>query len=98
VIYQVAADRLGDAEFVPGALDLLVAGNQGRLLDPRRTPVAVTRVALSNGGPGTRAADLWRQIVPCERLLMTFLETAALNARFKEAEAVLIGDHGNGAF
>jgi hypothetical protein len=29
---------------------------------------------------------------------MTFLETPAMNARYQEAEAVLIGDPGNPAF
>jgi hypothetical protein len=50
------------------------------------------------GGPLTKVAALWRQEVPVTRLLMTFLETRALNDRFKEAEAVLIGDAGNLAF
>jgi hypothetical protein len=44
------------------------------------------------GGPKTRVATLARQRVPVTRLLMTFLETAAFNERFHEAEAVLIGD------
>jgi hypothetical protein len=30
-----------------------------------------------------------------ERVLMTFLETAAMNARFHEAEAILLGDPGS---
>lgn len=51
-----------------------------------------------NGGPATRTAALWRQEVPVTRLLMTFLETRAMNERFREAEAVLIGDPENGAF
>lgn len=44
------------------------------------------------GGPLTQAAIMWRQTVPAERLFMTFLETAALNDRYLEAEAVLTGD------
>jgi hypothetical protein len=44
------------------------------------------------GGPSTRTAVILRQPLPVRRLLMTFLETPALNARFKEAEAVLIGE------
>jgi len=44
------------------------------------------------GGPSTRAAVLWRQPLPLERLFMTFLETRAMNDRYREAEAVLIGD------
>ncbi|HET6866786.1 MAG TPA: hypothetical protein VFH80_12785 [Solirubrobacteraceae bacterium] len=51
-----------------------------------------------DGGPTTRTAVLWRQAVPVTRLLMTFLETRAMNARFHEAEAVLIADPHNSAF
>jgi hypothetical protein len=29
--------------------------------------------------------------VPVERLVMTFLETEAMNARYREAEAVVLG-------
>lgn len=43
------------------------------------------------GMPSTRAAVLSRQLVPVERLLMTFWETAAMNRRYREAEAVVIG-------
>jgi len=50
------------------------------------------------GGPTTRTGVLWRQQVPVDRLLMTFLETREMNRRFSEAEAVLIGDPGNRAF
>jgi hypothetical protein len=50
------------------------------------------------GGPTTRTAALWRQHMPVSRLLMTFLETREMNRRFKEAEAVLIGDPANRAF
>jgi hypothetical protein len=50
------------------------------------------------GGPTTRTAVLWRQRVPTTRLLMTFLETREMNGRFREAEAVLIGDPANRAF
>jgi len=50
------------------------------------------------GGATTRSAVKWRQAVDPTRLLMTFLETAAFNDRFKEAEAVLIGDPSNPAF
>jgi hypothetical protein len=51
-----------------------------------------------NGGPTTHTAVLWRQRVPITRLLMTFLETPALNRPFQEAEAVLITDPANRAF
>lgn len=50
------------------------------------------------GGPTTRAAFLARQRVAVARLLMTFLETAAFNERYHEAEAVLIGDAANLTF
>jgi hypothetical protein len=50
------------------------------------------------GGPTTTAAALWRQDVAVARLLMTFLETAEMNRRFKEAEAILIGDPANRVF
>jgi hypothetical protein len=50
------------------------------------------------GGAATTVAVLWRQVVGLERLLMTFLETRAMNARFREAEAVLLVDLDNRAF
>jgi hypothetical protein len=50
------------------------------------------------GGATTRVAVLWRQRVPIERALMTFLETQAMNQRFHEAEAVLLADPSGGAF
>jgi hypothetical protein len=50
------------------------------------------------GGPATQTAVLWRQRVPIERVLMTFLETPEMNARFSESEAVLIADPSNRAF
>lgn len=36
-------------------------------------------------------AMLWRREIPIERVFMTFLETDAMNHRYKEAEAVLLG-------
>jgi hypothetical protein len=50
------------------------------------------------GGSTTWTAVQWRQTVPVTRLLMTFLETREMNGRFREAEAVLIGDPANRAF
>jgi hypothetical protein len=44
------------------------------------------------GGSTTVAAALYRQAVPVERLFMTYRETCAMNRRFQESEAVLIGD------
>ena len=50
------------------------------------------------GGPTTQTAVMWRQVLDPARLLMTFLETAGMNDRFSEAEAVLIADPTNLAF
>lgn len=50
------------------------------------------------GGSSTQVAVLWRQAVPIERVLMTFVETAEMNARYREAEAVLVGAPENRAF
>ena len=44
------------------------------------------------------AARLDRQVVPLDRLFMTYLETAAMNRQFREAEAVLLGDPANPSF
>lgn len=41
---------------------------------------------------------MMRQPVPIERVFMTYLETAAMNRRFKEAEAVLLADEANPLF
>jgi hypothetical protein len=64
---------------------------------PARTLISATfseAVARSHfqGGPATHSAVLWRQRVSTDRILMTFLETPAMNGRFLEAEAVIIGD------
>ena len=47
------------------------------------------------GGATTVAAALFRQQVPVSRLLMTHFETRAMNAQFREAEAILLGDPTN---
>jgi hypothetical protein len=73
---------------------------------PDRPPSSFVSATLSRevaaahfeGGSSTRTAVLWRQRVPVSRLFMTFLETRELSLRFREAEAVLIGDPGNSAF
>ncbi len=52
--------------------------------------------ALSESGPGDGV--LASQSVPASRLFMTFLETPAMSARYKEAEAVLVGEPGNAVF
>jgi hypothetical protein len=69
---------------------------------PARTLVSTTfdrAVALSHfdGFPDGTAA-LYRQSVPVERVLMTYLETAAMNDRYRESEAVLLATPGNLAF
>jgi len=48
-VYQSDPDQAPDAGFLPGELRHLVAGNRGRLLDLRRTPVLVTRVSPASG-------------------------------------------------
>lgn len=51
------------------------------------------------GDPSDGAsARLDRQAVPLDRLFMTYLETAAMNRQFREAEAVLLGDPANPSF
>ena len=74
-------------------------------LEPRRPQTLVSatfsfEVAMSLFGPAWegRSAAIVRQTVPVERLFMTYLETAAMNRQFHEAEAVLLEDPGNAAF
>ncbi len=55
-------------------------------------------VATSHFDSDADAAVLARQRVPVSRLFMTFLETAAMNDRYHEAEAALIGDPYNPVF
>ena len=55
-------------------------------------------MAHFEGGATTQVAVLWRQRVLVARVLMTFLETRAMNGRFQEAEAVLVGDPENRPF
>jgi hypothetical protein len=43
-IYESDPERAQDGEFVAGELTYLVVGNNGRLLDARRTPITVTAV------------------------------------------------------
>jgi hypothetical protein len=55
-------------------------------------------MAHFRAGPPTSSAALFRQPLSHDRLFMTFVETAAMNRNYREAEAVLIGDPGNRAF
>jgi hypothetical protein len=48
-IYASSPDMRPDDEFEPGTLQHLVVGVQGRLLDPRRTPVSVIEVRPTTG-------------------------------------------------
>ena len=48
-VYQSDPNATPDSEFLPGGLHHLVAGNRGRLLDARRTPVHVTGVRAETG-------------------------------------------------
>ena len=50
------------------------------------------------GGPSTRTAVMWRQEVPLRRLFMSFMETRAMNDRYREGEIVLLAEPGNRAF
>ncbi len=55
--------------------------------------------APEDGPPnGGGSARLDRQAIPLERVFMTYLETAAMNRQFREAEAILLEDPGNPAF
>jgi hypothetical protein len=65
---------------------------------PSATFSAEVAEAHFEGGPTTQTAALIRQQVPVDRLFMTFLDTPAMNRRFLEAEAALIGDPENRAF
>jgi hypothetical protein len=49
-------------------------------------------VAMSHFESRAEHASLVRRQVPVSRLFMTFLETSAMNERYLEAEAVLIGE------
>jgi hypothetical protein len=48
-MYLADPEALPDDRFAPGELGWLVAGNDGRLLDARRTPVRVTAIDLRHG-------------------------------------------------
>ena len=71
--------------------------------DRNRTFVSATfsrSVAQSHFDAGGSEASrvLLAQHVPVERVLMTYLETSAMNERFKEAEAILLFDTANTTF
>ncbi len=49
MVYQFNPDMLPDDRFRPGELKFLVAGNEGRMLDSRRTPFRLLDVKLNSG-------------------------------------------------
>ena len=49
VAYEFNPNMLPDSHFLPGHLKYLVPGNEGRLLDPRRTPLRVLAVKRPSG-------------------------------------------------
>jgi hypothetical protein len=53
---------------------------------------------MSGWSDPNRTVAIYRQAVPIQRLLMTYLETEAMNRPFREAEAILLSDPGNAAF
>jgi hypothetical protein len=53
---------------------------------------------MSGWADPTRTVAIYRQAVPVERVLMTYLETEAMNRPYREAEAVLLADPTNQAF
>jgi hypothetical protein len=53
---------------------------------------------MSGWADSKRAVAIYRQAVPVERVLMTYLETEAMNHPYREAEAVLLADSTNQAF
>ena len=53
---------------------------------------------MSGWADPKRTVALYRQTVPIDRVLMTYLETEAMNHPFRESEAVLLTDPNNQAF
>ena len=49
MVYQFKSDMLPDTYFHLGSLKYIVPGNEGRLLDPRRTPVRVLDMKRKSG-------------------------------------------------
>jgi hypothetical protein len=72
-VYASSPDSAPDDDFEPGSLRHLVAGNRGRLLDPRRTPVSVVAVQSDIGFVLIRIEDfedagaVWQ--VPLEEIV-----------------------------
>ena len=70
-IYESNPDARPDSEFLPGSLGLLVAGNRGRFLDPRRTPFTIVEVRIDRGTFVARLDDFedkgahWEEPLEC---------------------------------
>jgi hypothetical protein len=72
------------------------ADSAGRRSSPLVSASFSRPIAESHfSAPGAAAAALYRQRLVPERLFMTFLETAAMNSQFLEAEAVLLTGGGD---
>jgi hypothetical protein len=73
----------------------VVSSDQG--IQPAKTSLLSTTfsraVADSHlaGGAARRHVKLQMRDLPLDRLFMTFIETEAMNSRFREAEALLVG-------
>jgi len=70
---------------------------------PARTFVSTTfdravAESIAGRGPTTVVSVLIGQLVPADRVFMTFIETAELNRVYREAEAILLADRRNRAF
>jgi len=70
---------------------------------PARTLVSTTfdravAESIAGRGPATVVSVLIGQLVPVDRVFMTFIETAELNRVYHEAEAILLADRRNRAF
>jgi hypothetical protein len=70
---------------------------------PARTFVSTTfdravAESIAGRGPTTVVSVLTGQLVSVDRVFMTFIETAALNRVYHEAEAILLADRRNRAF
>jgi hypothetical protein len=73
---------------------------------PRRSGTALVSASfrmdivqeMSGWADPKRTVAIYRQAVPIRRVLMTYLETEAMNHPYREAEAVLLADPNNQAF
>jgi hypothetical protein len=54
--------------------------------------------SIAGRGPATVVSVLVGQLVPVDRVFMTFIETAQLNGVYHESEAILLADRRNRAF